>query len=115
MTMKLYRLIGADEKTLEMCSSAEKTKFALLGSLILVPIVTATVAAVIASRYFTSNPLIIGAICLAWGLLMFVIERAMLASLRPGRMNFAAWFRVLVAVAMSAIVSESVVLSCSSQ
>lgn len=111
MTMKLYRLIGADEKTLEMCSSAEKTKFALLGSLILVPIVTATVAAVIASRYFTSNPLIIGAICLAWGLLMFVIERAMLASLRPGRMNFAAWFRVLVAVAMSAIVSELLVLA----
>ena len=109
--MKLHRLIGADEKTLEMCSSAEKTKFSLLASLVLVPIVTAILAAVFAARYFTDSPLVIAAICVVWGLVMFVIERAMLASLRPGKMNFAAWFRVIVAVAMSAIVSELLMLA----
>ena len=109
--MNLHLLIGADEKTLEMCSSAEKTKFALLGSLILVPIVTASLAAIFAARYFTSNVLVITGVTLVWALVMFVIERAMLASLRPGKMNFAAWFRVLVAVAMSAIVSELLMLA----
>ena len=109
--MKLHRLIGADEKTLEMCSSAEKTKFALLGSLILVPIVTAILAAIFAARYFTQNTFVIIGVCMVWGMVMFIIERAMLASLRPGKMTFAAWFRVLVAVAMSVIVSELLMLA----
>ena len=101
---------GVDPETIALCSSAEKKKYAILGSLIYIPLVTGMLAVLFASLYHTHNALVIACICLVWGGVVFVIERALISSLRPGTFSLAVVFRVILAFAMSLIISELLIL-----
>jgi hypothetical protein len=101
---------GVDEGTMNKCSSAEKNKYATLGSLVYVPLVTGTIAIIFACRYFTKSPLVILFACALWGGVVFGIERALISSLRPRTFNLAVAFRVVTALAMSAIISELLIM-----
>lgn len=101
---------GVDEDSINSCTSSEKSKYKTLGALVYVPLVTGIVSIIFASLYFTHNPFIIALVCLAWGGVIFTIERALISSLRPGTLNFAVFFRVVSAVAMSLIISELLIM-----
>ncbi|MCR4847829.1 MAG: DUF4407 domain-containing protein [Bacteroidales bacterium] len=101
---------GVDEATMNRCSSSERSKYITLGTLIYVPLATSIIAVIFAARYFTQNPITIFFVCLLWGGVVFTIERALIASLRPHKFNFAVLFRVVSAFAMSMIISELLVM-----
>lgn len=97
---------GVDPVTMAQCSSAEKTKYSILGTLVYIPLVTGIVAMTFASSYFTHNVLLIAAVCLVWGGVVFVIERSLIAGLRPHTMSWVVLVRIILAVAMSCIITE---------
>lgn len=101
---------GVDSNTLNRCSSSEQNKYKILGSMIYVPLVTGMVSIIFGCLYYTTNVLVIAAACLLWGGVVFCIERALISSLRPKTFNFAVCFRVVAAVAMSAIISELLIM-----
>lgn len=101
---------GVDRNVLKECSTSEENRFLTLGTLIFVPFITSIIAAAFACRYFTQNPVKIGGICIIWGVLVFIIERALISNLRPRTFNLAVLFRVILAVAMSIVTSELLVL-----
>lgn len=101
---------GVDPETIALCSSAEKKKYAILGSLIYIPLVTGMVAVLFACLYHTHNALAIAFICLVWGGVVFIIERSLISSLRPGTFSLAVLFRIILAFAMSLIISELLIL-----
>ena len=101
---------GVSPEVIAHCSPAENNKYSLLGSLIYIPLVTGMLAVLFASLYHTHNALAIALVCLVWGGVVFTIERALIASLRPGTFSFAVVFRVILAFAMSMIISELLVL-----
>lgn len=106
MSNIIYFIAGVDKETLALCSSSEKNKFAILGSLILVPIITSGLATAFCLRFYTDKLTVILLSCLVSSMLVFVIERGLISSLRPGKINLAVLFRVIMAFAMSMIVSE---------
>lgn len=101
---------GVDANTLDRCSSSEQSKYKTLGSLIYVPLVTGSVSVIFACLYYTTNVFVIATACLLWGGVVFCIERALISSLRPKTFNFAVCFRVVAAIAMSAIISELLIM-----
>lgn len=101
---------GVSPEVIAHCSPAENNKYSLLGSLIYIPLVTGMLAVLFASLYHTHNALAIALVCLVWGGVVFTIERALIASLRPGTFSFAVVFRVILAFAMSMIISELLIL-----
>ena len=101
---------GVDEDSISCCTSSEKSKYKTLGALVYVPLATGIVSVIFASLYFTTHPLIIAAVCLVWGGVVFTIERALISSLRPGTLNFAVFFRIVSAIAMSLIISELLIM-----
>lgn len=101
---------GVAPEVIDLCSPAEKNKYTLLGSLIYIPLVTGMLAVLFASLYHTHNALAIAFICLVWGGVVFTIERSLIASLRPGTFSMAVVFRVILAFAMSMIISELLIL-----
>lgn len=101
---------GVDESTMSQCSAAERNKYTTLGSLVYVPLATGTIAIIFACRYFTQNLLVILLACVLWGGVVFSIERALISSLRPKTFNLAVVFRVVTALAMSAIISELLIM-----
>lgn len=101
---------GASPEVIALCSPAEKSKYAQLGSLIYIPLVTGILAVLFASLYHTHNAFAIALVCLVWGGVVFVIERTLIASLRPGTFSAAVLFRVVLAFAMSMVISELLIL-----
>ena len=101
---------GVDEEVLDRCSSHEKNKYQVLGTLVYVPLATSMIAVFCASRYFTHNLIAVIAAGVFWGALVFLIERALISSIRPHTVNFAVIFRVITALVMSVIVSELLIL-----
>lgn len=101
---------GVDQDSINSCTSSEKNKYKTLGALVYVPLVTGIVSIIFATLYFTHNPFIIALVGLAWGGVIFTIERALISSLRPGTLNFAVFFRVISAFAMSLIISELLIM-----
>lgn len=101
---------GVSPEIIERCSPAEKSKYAQLGSLIYIPLVTGMLAVIFASLYHTHNAIAIALVCLVWGGVVFVIERTMIASLRPGTFSAAVLFRIILAFAMSMVISELLTL-----
>ena len=101
---------GVDAETMAQCSSAEKSKYSILGTLVYIPLVTGTVAMAFACSYFTRNFLVITAICMIWAGVVFVIERALISGLRPHTKSFAVVIRVIMAIAMSCIITELLVI-----
>lgn len=101
---------GVSPEVIALCSPAEKNKYTLLGSLIYIPLVTGMLAVLFASLYHTHNALAIALVCLLWGGVVFTIERALIASLRPGTFSMAVVFRIILAFAMSMILSELLIL-----
>lgn len=97
---------GVDGATIAQCSSAEKSKYSILGTLVYIPLVTGTVAMAFACSYYTHNPYLVSVICLVWGGVVFVIERALIAGLRPHTWSWAVPVRIILAVAMSCIITE---------
>ena len=97
---------GVDNTTISQCTSSEQTKYSILGSLVFIPITTGVIAMAFASSYFTHNLLLIGAICLMWAGVVFVIERALIAGLRPRTWSWAVPVRIILAFAMSCIITE---------
>lgn len=97
---------GVDIATITQCSSAEKSKYSLLGSLVYIPLVTGIVAMAFACSYFTHNPFLIAIICLVWAGVVFIIERALIAGLRPRTWSWAVPVRIILAIAMSCIITE---------
>lgn len=105
--MKLtHAAAGVDAATIAQCSTAEKNKYSILGTLVYIPLVTGVVAMAFACSYFTDSVLLTAVICAVWACLVFVIERALIAGLRPGKWSWAIPVRVLMAVAMSCIITE---------
>lgn len=102
---------GVDEAVLlKRCSSSEKKKFMTLGSLIFIPLFTSIIAVGFACQYYTKNPLLIACICVFWGSFIFILERALISSLRPKTFNLAVVFRIVSAVAMSIIISDLITM-----
>lgn len=101
---------GTDEEVLSQCSSAERSKYTLLGGLTFIPIATSAVALLCISSYYTRNPLAVAAVCLGWGCVVFLIERSIIASLRPGEHSLAVYARIVLALAMSAIITEPLIV-----
>lgn len=97
---------GTDDEVLSLCSSAEKGKYSMLGSLVYIPVATSTVGILFAASYFTRNPLTVAGVVLGWGIVVFLIERAIVAHLRPGEVSLAVFARVILALALSTIVAE---------
>lgn len=97
---------GVDYATISKCSSAEQGKYSTLGTLVYIPLVTGVVAMAFASSYFTHNPLIMALACMVWAVLVFVIERALISGLRPHRWSWAIPVRFILAIAMSCIITE---------
>lgn len=101
---------GVSPEVIALCSPAEKNKYAQLGSLVYIPLVTGMLAVLFASLYHTHNAFAIALVCLVWGGVVFVIERTLIASLRPGNFSAAVLFRVVLAFAMSMVISELLIL-----
>ena len=97
---------GVDGATIAQCSTAEKNKYSILGTLVYIPLVTGIVAMAFASSYFTHNVLLITVICIVWAGVVFVIERALIAGLRPRKWSWAVPARFILAIAMSCIITE---------
>ena len=103
---------GIDSETMMNCSSAEKNKYAILGTLVYIPLVTGMVAMAFVGSYYTSNVFILAAICLVWGGVVMVIERALISGLRPHTWSWAVPVRFILAIAMSCIITELIMLFC---
>lgn len=97
---------GTDNEVLSLCPSSERGKYSMLGSLVYIPVATSTVGILFASSFFTHNPLTVAGVMLGWGLVVFLIERAIIAHLRPGELSLAVLARVILALALSTIVAE---------
>ena len=97
---------GTDDDVLAQCSSSEKDKYSMLGSLVYIPVATSIVGILFAASYFTDRPFTVAGVCLGWGIVVFLIERAIIAHLRPGEHSFAVVARVVLAIALSSIVAE---------
>ena len=87
-------------------SPSVRTKSILLSSIAFVPIMIGVIAVALASSCFTHNVLLIGAISLVWAGLFFVIERALIARLRPCTWSWAVPVRIILAFTMSFIITE---------
>ena len=97
---------SVDMATISQCSSAESNKYSILGTLVYIPLVTGVAAMAFASSYFTHCILLIAALCIVWACVVFVIERALIAGLRPRTWSWAVPVRIILAFAMSCIITE---------
>lgn len=97
---------GIDENTIAQCSTAEQNKYSVLGTLVFIPLVTGTIGMAFACSYYTRNILVILGVCLVWASLVFVIERGLIAGLRPRTFSLAVPVRFIMAFAMSCIITE---------
>lgn len=101
---------GIDENTIAQCSTAEQNKYSVLGTLVFIPLVSGSIGMAFACSYYTHNVLAIMGMCLVWGCLVFVIERGLIAGLRPRTFSLAVPVRFIMALAMSCIITELIMI-----
>ena len=111
LTNFLHFLAGVDRETLAACSSSEQNKYAILGTLVMIPIATASLATAFCLRFYTTDPVTILLSCLVSATVVFIVERALIASLRPKKFSFSVLMRILLALSMSMIVAELMTLA----
>jgi len=101
-----YFAAGVDESVIAQCSSRTKNSFSILGTLVYVPLITGMAAMAFACSYATRSVFVTAAVCLLWASVIFVIERALIAGLRPRQWSWAIPARFILALAMSCIITE---------
>ena len=103
-------VLGIDKEVLSRCSSHEINSYVGIAVAILIPILTGAAAAVLVADYFTHSVFVKALIALAWVVVVWVVERTIAHSLRPGRMGVLGASRVTLAILIGIVVSTMVSL-----
>lgn len=107
---------GIDEETISVCSSYERNKYKILGSLVYIPVVTSFIAVFLTCSFLNASKFFSLIIALFWSGVAFVIERGLIGNLRPNiritfRVGLALAIRIILAVSMSMIISELMIMT----
>lgn len=100
------KILGVDETILDSCSKPERSRLTLIGTLVLIPVVTASIAALLVARYMTDNFLVRLLIALIWGATIFIVDRGVtIAALRSEGTSVATITRWILGIFMGFLIS----------
>lgn len=97
---------GADLDTLMQCSKSEINKVSIIGTTVLIPALISIFTIGYAVWVITKNTTAVIIACLIWPIIIFIIERAFVANLKPGTFNFSVILRLTGAIVISFTISE---------
>lgn len=103
-------VLGMDKEVLSRCSSHEINSYVGIAVAILIPMLTGAAAAVLVADYFTHSVFVKALIALAWVVVVWVVERTIAHSLRPGTLGVLAASRIALAILIGIVVSTMVSL-----
>ncbi|WP_316762368.1 DUF4407 domain-containing protein [Pedobacter aquatilis] len=110
LTRLLFSCVGADKETLAQCTSAEVERYKILGTTVLIPTIIGFFSGSYIA-YLSSGSLAIsfffGSI---WSLIIFTIDRSVVAGTKPGKFTIGVLGRIIMALVISFTISEPVVL-----
>jgi len=101
---------GADYDTLMQCSKSEINKFCIIGTTVLIPALLSIFTIGYAVWVITKNTTAVFFASLIWPIVIFIIERAFVANLKPGTFNFSVILRLTGAIVISFTISEVLLL-----
>ena len=101
---------GLDTEVLSRCTSYEINSYIGITAAMLIPILTGAAASILVADYFTHSVIVKFLIALAWILVVWMVERIITHSLRPGNMGLLGFSRVIVAILIGIVVSTMVSL-----
>jgi len=104
-TRFLIGCAGADYHTLKQCTSAEIQKAAITGTCVLIPALLGIVSGTYAMFTFSNNTRMSFIVGLVWGLIVFIIDRAVVASTKPGEFNLGVVSRLFLACIFAFLIS----------
>ena len=100
------KILGVDETILDSCSKPERSRLTLIGTLVLIPVVIATIVASLVARYMTDNTLVRLLIALLCGATLFIVERRWtIAALRSKGTSVANITRWIFGIIMGFLIS----------
>lgn len=110
ITKFLLMCAGADLTTMAQCTPSEVNKYRIMGTCVLIPTMLALFSGGY-TMYLISGSLVIA--CLfapVWSLVIFILDRAVVFSTRPGKLSLAVIARMCLAVVIAFTISEPVIL-----
>lgn len=101
---------GADVDTLNRCTKSELNKYSIIGSTVLIPAILSIVTIGYAAWMVSNNLCAVIVACMIWSTIIFIIERAFVANIKPNMFNWAVLLRLAEAIIISFTISEVVLL-----
>lgn len=105
ITRMLCNCAGADTTTLNQCNSAEQKKIAIIGSCVLITPLIGIASGTFAILTFSNSLPVSLAFGLLWGLIIFIIDRAVVSNTRPGEFNLGVVARIMLAAIFALVIA----------
>ncbi|MDR2385519.1 MAG: DUF4407 domain-containing protein [Tannerella sp.] len=102
---------GVDYRTIMQTTSSEVTKYRILGACVLIPAVLALFSGYYAMYLVSHSEVVALLFAPVWSLIIFTLDRAVVACSRPGRFTFGVFARIFLAVIIALTVSETALLA----
>jgi hypothetical protein len=110
ITKFLLTCAGADHSVMAQCTPSEVRKYKIMGTCVLIPAALALFSGGYAMYLISGSEILSFMFAPVWGLIIFTLDRAVVASTRPGRVSLGVVGRIFLSVVIAFTISEPVVL-----
>ena len=109
-TRFLLSCAGADYSTMAQCTPSEVRKYKIMGSCVLIPSVLAFFSGGYTMLLISQSKELALLFAPVWALIIFTLDRAVVASTRPGKVSLGVVGRILLSVIIAFTISEPIIL-----
>jgi hypothetical protein len=110
MTKFLLTCAGVDHATMTQCTPSEVRKYKIMGTCVLIPSLLGLFSGGYTMYLVSGIMLVACLIAPIWAWVIFTLDRAVVATTRPGKLTFGVLGRILLAVIIAFTISEPVIL-----
>jgi hypothetical protein len=110
ITKFLLTCAGADHSVMAQCTPSEVRKYKIMGTCVLIPAVLALFSGAYAMYLISGSEVLSLMFSPVWGFIIFTLDRAVVASTRPGKVSLGVMGRIFLSIVIAFTISEPVIL-----
>lgn len=110
ITRMLLVCAGVDQQTMAQCTSSEVSRYKIMGSCVLLPTFLALFSGGYAMDLISKNSMFALLFAPCWALILFILDRAVVSTTRPGKMSWGIGGRIFLSLVIAFTISEPVIL-----
>lgn len=111
ITKSLLTCAGIDLSTMAQCTSSETNRYKIIGACVLLPAFLGLFSGGCAMYLISKNYLFSLLFAPCWSIIIFILDRAVIASTKPGELSWGIIGRIFLSIVIAFTISEPVILS----